>query len=348
MKKFNLLFRINLLILTFSLFNNIKIKAECELTSVTLRTQKEVDRFSRTYGNCANFGGIIIEGNSITNLNGLRQIRRSNWFYIRYCPNLTSLAGLELLERVESFALYNCSRITNVNPLSNMDVYGTITIQENLALTSLSGLNRPVNLSGNLVIMLNPNLTILGLSNLNSISLITNISHNQRLNNIQSLYNVTLMNGDVYIANNNSLGHLQAFNPNLIINGNLSIMNNPVLGACAATAICNHVRAGRATISGNTGNCIDLNRVRAICGPGLRSIEAANLEKIYPNPATNIVQIENTILTNYKLYNSFGALVWSDQFEGHKQISVSNYPKGVYLLYSSNGDGDKSEKIIFE
>ncbi|WP_081485567.1 T9SS type A sorting domain-containing protein [Bernardetia litoralis] len=75
---------------------------------------------------------------------------------------------------------------------------------------------------------------------------------------------------------------------------------------------------------------------------------------IYPNPVSNQLTIKLPSIykenpTQIELYNSIGQLVLSKSYEETTiEVSVSSYPKGLYILKIQNGEEMKTEKIIIE
>ena len=55
---------------------------------------------------------------------------------------------------------------------------------------------------------------------------------------------------------------------------------------------------------------------------------------IYPNPASQFVQIETSVPGNiqYHFYASNGALIREGNFEGDHQIPIKQFPNGLYVL----------------
>lgn len=65
--------------------------------------------------------------------------------------------------------------------------------------------------------------------------------------------------------------------------------------------------------------------------------------KIYPNPAKDVIFIEDTGLFNYSIRNQFGQIVKSNNnyCDGYK-VDISNLPSGLYFIESKLIDGRKS------
>jgi hypothetical protein len=68
--------------------------------------------------------------------------------------------------------------------------------------------------------------------------------------------------------------------------------------------------------------------------------------KIFPNPASSIIQIilnDPTSKFEAKLIDALGNVVLNSN---QKTISVRNIPDGVYIIYIQTEKGYKSQKII--
>jgi len=112
--------------------------------AITLRSQAEVDNFVATYGDCNNVRTLRIEGNDITNLDGLSNLRFiGNTLYLQSVPNLTNLNGLSNLRSIfGNLIIANNSKITNLDALSNLGTLGfEVRIYNMNNLTSIAGLS---------------------------------------------------------------------------------------------------------------------------------------------------------------------------------------------------------------
>jgi len=73
--------------------------------------------------------------------------------------------------------------------------------------------------------------------------------------------------------------------------------------------------------------------------------------KIYPNPASNRITVDCTILQNIKIsiYNSIGKLILQRQLSnGKNEIDLSNFSKGIYIIKIENEQGIMQQKLIKE
>lgn len=71
--------------------------------------------------------------------------------------------------------------------------------------------------------------------------------------------------------------------------------------------------------------------------------------KIYPNPASDFVEINSTIesIFSLEIYNNLGQIVLTENFNTQqKQIDLSNLSKGIYIFKIKNKDLQEVHKII--
>lgn len=346
MLKFNFLLPINSLL--FVLLININLSSQCgSYSTIYLTKQDEVNLFPILYPGCTDFNNIVISGYDITNLSPLAQIKTTYDLFIQYCPNLSSLNGLQNISKVRLFSLNHCDNIVTIEPLSNMNVTHHLEFNDNNSLTSLEPLTKVTHLINNLFIGRNPNLYSIKLANLESAALV-NINDLPLITNLSGISGLKNITSDFIIWRNVNLRSLMDLNPYLKIDGTATILYNSNLSTCQAKAICNRIQVNRAIIANNANGCDNLETVQIKCGLKYRSTSNQPEQKIYPNPASTYFEINNNSLTKYKLYNSYGIMVWSDQFEGSKQVQVSELPKGIYLLYATNNEGLTSQKITIE
>lgn len=88
-------------------------------------------------------------------------------------------------------------------------------------------------------------------------------------------------------------------------------------------------------IVGNQFGCIDTACVFVnLNGLGIATISNSFEGSIFPNPADNVVMIKSALSKTVKLsiFNSIGALVYTDYFTGQINISTAQWPNGIYLV----------------
>lgn len=86
------------------------------------------------------------------------------------------------------------------------------------------------------------------------------------------------------------------------------------------------------------------------CSPTSNStIEKNELISIYPNPSQGKFYINCKLasLDNIKLYNAFGALVYSTT-KGTSQVDLSQYAKGIYNLIIQTNDRMLTRRLVLE
>lgn len=68
--------------------------------------------------------------------------------------------------------------------------------------------------------------------------------------------------------------------------------------------------------------------------------EFENSVKLYPNPTSNVLNVEGANIANVEVYNAMGQFVLSQEVEGQAQISTAAMNNGIYFIriYSQNGE----------
>ena len=90
-----------------------------------------------------------------------------------------------------------------------------------------------------------------------------------------------------------------------------------------------------------------------LCGNVVSIDEIAdNKTKVYPNPASNIITIENNNIEKLEISitNIFGQILLVNtinQFDKMK-INIAHLPRGMYLIRAKNGSVIKVHKVIFQ
>ncbi|EDP97239.1 LamG-like jellyroll fold domain-containing protein [Kordia algicida OT-1] len=76
------------------------------------------------------------------------------------------------------------------------------------------------------------------------------------------------------------------------------------------------------------------------------TFETTNINvKLYPNPATNFIQISGLkTKQDYMIHNTLGAVLQRGTIESHQPIDVSTFSKGLYFLKFKNGESIKFVK----
>lgn len=263
-------------------------------------TQAYIDSFQTNYPECTSLQGYVkIEGDDITNLNGLNMITSFGYdLFIELNPALTTLTGLN---RVNSIGHH-------------------LFIAQNNALISLTGLDSLISIGLDFDISNNEDLIdITELTSLNSIGRYLNIVYNSTLTSLSGLENIdagTILGLEIRFNNSLSTCEVQSIcdylaNPSgaIEIYGNAFGCNSPeeVITACEVG--------------------VDESAV----------ISLQSSVRIYPNPASTTITIstpttpdKNTFMT---ILNISGQVILSRQItETKTQLDIKNLPSGVYFV----------------
>jgi hypothetical protein len=98
----------------------------------------------------------------------------------------------------------------------------------------------------------------------------------------------------------------------------------------------------------NFGNNLYIDKVKTggTGGYVISELKSINNISVYPNPATDIVNIINAENSNIQLYDVYGKLVASDNVSNNNySLNVSEYAIGTYILKITNSEGSISKKI---
>ena len=78
----------------------------------------------------------------------------------------------------------------------------------------------------------------------------------------------------------------------------------------------------------------------------VQNVQEATHWTLYPNPATDMVQIEAQVGTQYTLSNSLGQLLQSGIFPSNQaQLNLTHLPTGNYMLHCKNGRWQRNFQI---
>lgn len=70
--------------------------------------------------------------------------------------------------------------------------------------------------------------------------------------------------------------------------------------------------------------------------------------RIYPNPASselNVINLENSGITSFKIFNCLGELIQSGSFNRKTQLPIYNLPSGTYFIQLSSQDQSVTKKF---
>jgi len=337
-----------LIILHFSLFTFHSFAQSCLPDGFIFTTQEQIDNFQTNNPGCTEIeGDVEINGNDITNLNGL-SVLTAFWgnLWIYYNDDLTSLTGLNNVTSVggtlyigfhlnlsDISALYDVTTIggglsikdnyalTSLSGLENVQSIGEdLEIENNSVLESLSALNHVSTIGGYIEIYNNDVLMALSsFFSLNSVGQGIAFKNNPSLFSIMDLYNVTSIGTGYYIwiEGNAALVNLTGLdNIEAASLGGLYIYNNMSLSTCEVQSICDYLVSpgGTVTIDNNAPGCDSQEEVEEACG--ITSLDEINPEDkilIFPNPCSGTAQLQFRIndqqLTILNLYHISGVKI---------------------------------------
>ncbi len=206
-----------LTILTLLIFQITALSQPCLPEGIIFTTQSQIDSFQINYPNCTEIEGYVkIQGNAITNLNGLNVLTEiGETLTICGNPNLESLTGLDGL--------------TMIGGDLHIGLYNNLPIIGNPSLTSISALENATSIGGDIQITGNDALLdLLGLHNISTINGGIEICYNASLTSLDDLVNITSIGDHLMINYNESLSSLSGLDNVISIGGHLSISNNPI------------------------------------------------------------------------------------------------------------------------
>jgi hypothetical protein len=156
--------------------NEIAVMGSCSLTcpvgDIVFLTQAQVNGFLTAYPDCTEItGSLTIQGNGISNLNGLTNINSiSGNLVINQATNLSNLDGLSTLESIGGSMGIAQSGVQHLDGLNSLtSIGGALVLQANPQLNDISGLASidPITITGlGLTIINNPQVSICNLPNL--------------------------------------------------------------------------------------------------------------------------------------------------------------------------------------
>ncbi len=258
-------------------------------------------------GNVANvWGNVTIIGGGITTLAGLGadvniwgtlglyqltgstppdmgNIARIGTLLISNNPGITSLGGegspggrISLASGLREGVILTNLTVQNNNALQTLSgmgnlaaLTGTLTVTSNPVLKSLSGLDNLKSANGVLVYS-NPLLeTLSGLGELETVNQHFQVYNSPNITSLAGLEKLKTVGGSFYIANNNGLQTLAGLDK-LQSFGSFIVTDNPSLSTCAVESVCGLLSdipedAANIIITGNATGCLDRANVEAAC-----------------------------------------------------------------------------------
>lgn len=278
------------LFVVFAIFIQSTLSSQpCLPDGIVFSAQAEIDNFQTNHPNCTEIEGyVIINGENITNLNGLSV--------------LTSIGGYLMIGDRDT-GNTNLINLTGLEGLTSIG--GDLYIAGNLALISVTGLDNLAFINGSFFLGIpgmlgqftgNPMLNNLtGLDNLTFIGGSINIRNNNVLTNLTGLEDLTSIGGNLWISGNDaltSLSGLDNINSGSIVN--LIISGNSSLSTCEVQSVCNFLASpnGDIFINNNAPGCTSQAEVEEACGwvsclpEGItftNQTEIDNFQTNYPN-----------------------------------------------------------------
>ena len=340
----------------------------CLPEGITFTTQEQIDNFQTNYPGCTEIeGNVIIRGDNITNLQGLKKLNtiggslRFGIYAGSGNPRLKNIAGLDsLIALGGDLAFYNNDSLVNFFGLESLKIFsGNIWIHFNNSLKNLDGLSNVTTIGYYLSIANNSSLTNLsGLENLISINGDLQIAANPALIDLSSLINLSLLTGTILIYDNLNLESLQGLNT---INKDsvdyIQIKNNSKLNECEVEFLCNYLYTGNISfeIKDNSIGCNNKLEIEEKCAIGFYEILKNNLI-IFPNPSSSRFTIQFSLEKEEQVkllvLNNLGQVVATlaneTLSEGQHELNwnAEEMPAGVYFYNIQIGNQAGTGKMV--
>jgi hypothetical protein len=327
-------------ILALMLIPLFGVSQSCLPEGIEFETQAQIDSFQVNHPGCTEIeGDVLIQGDNITNLNGLNV--------------LTSIGGD--LGVSQNWSLYSLAGLDNVT-----SVGGNLVFYENLALTSLTGLDNMTSIGGNLWCFISALTSLAGLDNVTSIGGYLGITNNPALTSLTGLDNVTSIGSFLVISQNNALTSLTGLdNIDATSIDSLFIYDNTSLSDCDVQSICDYLVAPNGTIEihDNAPGCNSPEEVDSACiYVSVRELSTEIQGEVYPNPILTSAVLEYelkepaivTLTVSNHLGQQIETLVNSHQQQGKHQAvwNAEGLPPGIYFYRLQAGEQSASGKMI--
>jgi len=292
----------------------------CLPDGILFTTQAAIDNFQSNYPDCNEIeGDVTIEGDGITNLNGLGVLTSiGGSLQFVECHSLTILAGLNNITSIGGNLIIGASNnLIGLGGLHNLtSIGGNLTINGGWAghpaLTSLTGLHSLTSIGSGLSIINNSSLTNLkGLDNLTSIGNHLAIEGAAALVNLTGLENITSIVGGLYIGSydiyggrNHALASLSGLENVTSIGGDLLVSHcsslTSLTGLENVTSIGGNITIGISKFGGNWA-------LTSLTGlEGLTSIDGSLTINGSTSFLTSLTGLDNvtSIEGSVKIYNN--------------------------------------------
>jgi hypothetical protein len=328
---------------------------DCPENNISFRTQQQIDDFKITYPNCKELiGNINIQGDDITNLQGLSEIEVIYGdISFNNNPLLANFRGLEKLKAIHGWVrMQNNIGLKNMEGLSRLKVMSGDYwyVSNSPLLEDFRGLDQLDSIYGIVHIFDNDTLKNLkGLENLIHVGENLSIFRNRNLESLDGLESLISIGKDLRLDDNDNLESIQSLDHPIAIAGWLVIRNHPLLTECSIQSVCEHLamEGSFRAFSGNGDGCQNIATVESEClRTSAKSIEKMQM-KLYPNPVVDRLYIESVDLLppfEARIYNMAGSLC-STQI-GTDWIDVSALLPGSYLVHLISGSQFHTFKFI--
>ncbi len=346
-----------LLFLLAIFFASIVQAQNCLPEGITFSTQAQIDSFQVNYPGCSIIEGtVIINGNNITNLNGLSILTViESDLGIEGNPELHNLSGLNNIIHVDGdLDIGDNEALTDLTGLENLINTGLdFSIEQNSNLLNLSGLGNLKTIGAELVILENDKISSLtGLDNISRIETAITIQGNPQLTSLEGLNSLDSISGGLVITNNSLMESLAGLDSATIVNGPVNIQNNPLLSVCSILSVCNYLNSGgNALIANNNVGCSSIPEVLDGCFTYINNLiepEDSSIS-IYPNPCFGmlIVNLKSENFYMVRITNIYNQVIKTlDVSLGENKINVSSLPRGLYFISIHHQSGSKTFKFV--
>jgi hypothetical protein len=356
----------------------------CLPEGITFTTQEEIDNFQTNYPECTEIeGDVVIEGNSISNLNGLSVLTSiSGALTISQNPSLSSLSGLENVTFTGELVIIRNELLSNFIGLDGLttisgtliigydmpeqgntslinltgleglhSIGGNLGIFWNDELSSLNGLDNLTEIGGFLEIIDNPISSLTGLGNLTNIGNYLLLKENSELISLAGATDLQTLGSGLHVIDNDqlmSLIDLVNIDPNSITD--LVIYNNNSLFDCDAQNICEYLVSpgGIVEIHDNAPGCNSQAEVEEACLNSIVEIVGKEEINISPNPASTFITInikEGIAIELAIVYNHLGQKVLETK-PVNNTVDVSKLKPGIYFIELVTKDWSEMTKVV--
>ena len=318
--------------------------AQCDAVNLTINTQSQLDSFKRLYPECKSLKSLEINGQDITNINGIKHLESIETLIVRR-TNIQEL-NLDFLKSANAIEIDfndNLSKFHNIFMSNDL----TLRLRNNFNLIEIDSINLKY-------------CNIFLVSNCAKMEKISNVYiesieriHLYNLGGNCILYNVLVedafifeiwKNQNLLVENSRffvkrllvvenlieSLSFLDSFH----IESDLGIEINVRLSDCNTPYVCSLLveRYDNIKIILNGPGCQNKQQVLESCALSYFSVQKPQTLSIYPNPSdANVFLYTDGDYDDIYVYNQLGQRM-PISYSGD-QIDISHLPTGMYYLY---------------